>query len=74
MTKQLLLVGWDAADWKTIDRLADQGDMSIMKGLIERGTRGNPRTPHPVPPPMLWTCSALAPWACEPTGAGARRG
>jgi predicted AlkP superfamily phosphohydrolase/phosphomutase len=40
MTKKLLLIGWDAADWKTIDRLVDQGDMPILKGLIERGIHG----------------------------------
>jgi hypothetical protein len=38
MTKQLLLIDWDAADWKTIDRLVDQSDMPIITGLIERGT------------------------------------
>jgi predicted AlkP superfamily phosphohydrolase/phosphomutase len=55
---RLLLIGWDAADWKTIDRLVDQGDMPIMKGLIERGTRGNLTTLHPVLSPMLWTSIA----------------
>jgi hypothetical protein len=39
MTKKVLLIGWDAADWKTIDRLVDQGDMPITKGLMERGSR-----------------------------------
>jgi predicted AlkP superfamily phosphohydrolase/phosphomutase len=58
MSKKLLLIGWDAADWKTIDRLVDQGDTPIMKGLIERGTRGNLTTLHPVLSPMLWTSIA----------------
>jgi predicted AlkP superfamily phosphohydrolase/phosphomutase/tetratricopeptide (TPR) repeat protein len=58
MTRKLLLIGWDAADWKTIDRLVDQGDMPILKGLIERGTRGNLTTLHPVLSPMLWTSIA----------------
>jgi len=58
MSKKLLLIGWDAADWKTIDRLMDQGDMPLMKGLVERGTRGNLTTLHPVLSPMLWTSIA----------------
>ena len=58
MTRKLLLIGWDAADWKTIDRLVDQGDMPVLKGLIERGTRGNLTTLHPVLSPMLWTSIA----------------
>ena len=54
---RLLLIGWDAADWKTLDRLVDQGDMPILKGLIERGTRGNLTRPRPVPLPMRCTRS-----------------
>ena len=58
MQKKLLLIGWDAADWKTIDRLVDQGDMLMLKGPIERansGTRGNLTTLHPVLSPMPWS-------------------
>mgnify|MGYP000013898296 CR=1 FL=1 len=44
MTKKLLLIGWDAADWKTIDRLVDQGDMPILNrqahGELQRRNRG----------------------------------
>ncbi|WP_295544359.1 hypothetical protein [uncultured Thiohalocapsa sp.] len=47
MARKLLLIGWDAADWKTIHRLVDQGDMPILRGLMERGTRGNLNTQQP---------------------------
>jgi hypothetical protein len=58
MKNKLLLIGWDAADWKTIDRLVDRGDrgdMPVMKALIGRGTRGFLTTLHPVLSPMRWT-------------------
>ena len=58
MSRKVLVIGWDAADWKTIDRLVDAGEMPVMKGLIERGTRGNLTTLHPVLSPMLWTSIA----------------
>ena len=58
MTRKLLLIGWDAADWKTINRLVDAGQMPIMKGLIEHGSMGNLTTLHPVLSPMLWTSIA----------------
>ena len=35
--RKVLLIGWDAADWKTINRLVDAGGMPITKGLVERG-------------------------------------
>ena len=58
MSRKVLVIGWDAADWKTIDRLVDAGEMPVMKGLIERGTRSNLTTLHPVLSPMLWTSIA----------------
>jgi len=32
---KVLLIGWDAADWKIIHALADAGKMPNMAGFIE---------------------------------------
>ena len=39
-TAKILLVGWDSADWKMINRLIDEGKCN-MKYLVENGTMGN---------------------------------
>ncbi len=57
---KVLLIGWDAADWKIINALVDQGKMPHIKKLIERGTMGDLATLHPVLSPMLWTSIATA--------------
>jgi hypothetical protein len=41
---RLLLVGWDAADWKVIDPLLQRGEMPALAGLIASGVRGNNAT------------------------------
>ncbi len=56
--KKLLLIGWDAADWRVIDPLIAQGKMPYLQALIQRGMRGNLATLHPVLSPMLWTSIA----------------
>ena len=56
--KRLLLVGWDAADWKIIDPLLKRGEMPNLAGLIASGVRGNISTIHPPLSPMLWTSIA----------------
>lgn len=55
---KVLLVGWDAADWKVIHELMDAGRMPNIKRLIETGTMGNIRTMRPILSPMLWTSIA----------------
>ncbi len=55
---KILLVGWDAADWKVIDQLMNAGQMPALKGLMERGASGNLRTLQPPLSPMLWTSIA----------------
>jgi predicted AlkP superfamily phosphohydrolase/phosphomutase/tetratricopeptide (TPR) repeat protein len=55
---RLLLIGWDAADWKVIDPLLARGEMPNLARLIERGVRGNLATIHPPFSPMLWTSIA----------------
>lgn len=54
IAKRVLLVGWDAADWKLIDQFIAQGAMPYTQSLLERGSRGNLATLKPVLSPMLW--------------------
>ena len=57
-SKKVLLIGWDAADWKIIKDLMDRGKMPHTEKLVEGGTMGNLRTLSPVLSPMLWTSIA----------------
>lgn len=56
--KRLLLVGWDAADWKIIHPLLDAGAMPAARHLVETGVSGNLATLEPELSPMLWTSIA----------------
>ena len=55
---KVLLIGWDAADWKLIDNLMDSGMMPAMKRLVSAGVRGKIATLDPPLSPMLWTSMA----------------
>jgi predicted AlkP superfamily phosphohydrolase/phosphomutase/tetratricopeptide (TPR) repeat protein len=55
---RVLLIGWDAADWKVIQPLLDAGEMPNLARLIAGGLRGNIATLYPVLSPMLWTSIA----------------
>ena len=57
-SKKVLLIGWDAADWKVIHELMDEGKMPTLNGMVEQGVMGNMRTLSPVLSPMLWTSIA----------------
>ncbi|MDA1200526.1 MAG: alkaline phosphatase family protein [Planctomycetota bacterium] len=56
--RRLLLVGWDAADWKVIQPLVDAGQMPNLARLLERGVMGNLASLQPMLSPMLWTSIA----------------
>ena len=56
--KKLLLIGWDAADWKLIGPLMAKGLMPALKSLIKEGVYGNMSTMNPPFSPMLWTSVA----------------
>lgn len=58
LARRVLLIGWDAADWKLIDKLIAQGAMPYLQQLLQRGARGNLATLQPVLSPMLWTSIA----------------
>lgn len=55
---KVLFVGWDAADWKLIDKLMDNGLMPAMKRVVDNGVRGQLATLDPPLSPMLWTSMA----------------
>lgn len=55
---RLLLVGWDAADWKVIDPLLSRGEMPHLASILAAGVRGNLATIYPPLSPMLWTSIA----------------
>ncbi|MCP4777565.1 MAG: phosphodiesterase, partial [Planctomycetaceae bacterium] len=58
MNNKVLLIGWDAADWKVIHELMDEGKMPTLQSMVDRGTMGNLRTLNPPLSPMLWTSIA----------------
>ena len=52
--RRILLVGWDAADWRIINPLIEAGQMPTLSRLIDGGVMGNLGTLHPKISPMLW--------------------
>jgi predicted AlkP superfamily phosphohydrolase/phosphomutase/tetratricopeptide (TPR) repeat protein len=56
--RKILLVGWDAADWKVIRPLMEAGKMPNVQRLVHNGVTGQISTLHPPLSPMLWTSIA----------------
>ncbi|HEY4089209.1 MAG TPA: alkaline phosphatase family protein, partial [Bryobacteraceae bacterium] len=56
--RKVLLIGWDAADWKVIHPLMDAGKMPNVQRLVESGAMGHIATLQPPLSPMLWTSIA----------------
>lgn len=52
--RKLLLVGWDAADWKLIHPLMDSGQMPNLARFVEEGVMADCATLQPVLSPLLW--------------------
>ena len=63
--QRVLLVGWDAADWRVIDPLLAAGQMPALQRLLAGGVRGNVATLDPPYSPMLWTSIATGKTADE---------
>jgi predicted AlkP superfamily phosphohydrolase/phosphomutase/tetratricopeptide (TPR) repeat protein len=57
-SKKVLVIGWDAADWKVIEPLMQEGKMPALKRLMESGVYGRIQTLDPPLSPMLWTSIA----------------
>ena len=58
LAKKVLLIGWDAADWKIATPLLDQGLMPTLDDFINHGVMGNLATLRPILSPMLWNSIA----------------
>ncbi len=58
MSKKVVLIGWDAADWNIINPLLAAGKMPALQALINDGVSGNLSTMNPPYSPMLWTSVA----------------
>ncbi|MFM9996760.1 MAG: alkaline phosphatase family protein [Phycisphaerales bacterium] len=58
LAQRLLIVGWDAADWKIIDPLLARGAMPNLARLLAAGVRGDLSSLHPMLSPLLWTSIA----------------
>lgn len=55
---RILLLGWDAADWRFINPLLDAGLMPHLSKLVDGGTIANLATLNPCLSPLLWTSIA----------------
>lgn len=58
LARKVLLIGWDAADWKVINPLLDQGLMPTLDDFVNHGVIGNIATLRPILSPMLWNSIA----------------
>ena len=58
LAKKVLLIGWDAADWKVINPLLDRGLMPTLDDFVNHGVMGNLATLRPILSPMLWNSIA----------------
>jgi len=56
--RKVLVIGWDAADWKVINPLMDAGLMPTLNSLVNQSVIGNLATLDPPLSPMLWTSIA----------------
>lgn len=56
--KKLLIIGWDAAEWKVMEPLMDRGLMPTLKKFLSEGISGKMATLDPPFSPMLWTSIA----------------
>lgn len=69
--RRLLLVGWDAADWKILHPLIDAGEMPALRRIVESGASGDLLCAQPPVPVAQWTTIATGkrPWqhqVCHP--------
>ena len=55
---KVLVIGWDAADWKIIQPLLEAGHMPTLAKFLKDASWGNLATLDPPLSPMLWTSMA----------------
>src|SRR5256885_12146338 len=63
LSRKVLLIGWDAADWEHINPLLEEGLMPTLDAFINRGVMGNLATLQPILSPMLWNSVATGKFA-----------
>jgi tetratricopeptide (TPR) repeat protein len=56
--RRLLLLAWDAADWRALQPLLDQGRLPNLNRLVEQGLSGGLASVQPSVPPVVWTSIA----------------
>ena len=56
--RKVLLIGWDAADWRIISPLLDRGLMPVLSSVIETGVMGNLASLENMLSPIVWTSIA----------------
>ena len=64
MSRRVLVIGWDAADWNVIEPLMARGAMPALERFVREGSAGSIATLEPCLSPILWTSIATgkAPW------------
>ena len=64
MAKKLLLIGWEAADWRILHPLIDAGRMPTLRRLVEAGASGALLSGRPLLPASQWTSliTGKRPW------------
>jgi hypothetical protein len=64
MAKRLLLIGWDAADWKFLHPLIDSGQLPALNEVVEKGVTGDLLGCQPIDGAALWTSivTGKRPW------------
>ena len=63
--RRVVLLGWDAADWKIISPLLDEGKMPFLRSIVQNGVMGNVASMKPMMSPMLWNSIATGKTADE---------
>ena len=58
LAQKILLLGWDAADWRIIQPLLDAGLMPNLERLVSGGVMGQLLSLQPMLSPMLWNSIA----------------
>ena len=56
--RKILVVGWDAADWRVIEPMIAEDKMPNLAKFMKEGVHGNISTLSPALSPMLWTSIA----------------
>jgi hypothetical protein len=71
MPNRVLLIGWEAADWKLLHPLIDAGEMPSLRRIVESGISGQLRCTQPMTSVSQWTTivTGKRPWqhrVCHP--------